>query len=107
MPAPSGWLYYQISNVIQYRHPMLLDAEAVYVVLGNALVLGVSLHHYYKMWVQFISPCSLDQGIHEFTAASLILIHYNQWIHSKFCEITWHTRVPFVVVHKKHCQMSF
>jgi hypothetical protein len=33
------------------------------------------------MWVQFISPCSLDQRIH-----------------SKSSEITWHTWTPFVVV---------
>jgi hypothetical protein len=37
--------------------------------------------HYYKMWVQFINPHSLDQ-----------------WIHSKSNEITWHTWTPFVVV---------
>jgi hypothetical protein len=37
-------------------------------------------YHYYKMWVQFTSPHSLDL-----------------WIHSKSSEITWHTGTPFVV----------
>jgi len=39
--------------------------------------------HYYKMWVQFTSPCLVDQ-----------------WIHSKSSEIIWHTRTPFDVVFK-------
>jgi hypothetical protein len=30
--------------------------------------------HYYKMWVRFTSPHSLDQWIHCF---SLVLVHYN------------------------------
>jgi hypothetical protein len=25
-----------------------------------------TLRHYYKMWVQFTSPCSLDQWVHCF-----------------------------------------
>jgi hypothetical protein len=37
-------------------------------------------YHYYKMWVQFTSPHSLDL-----------------WIHSKSSEITWHTGTSFVV----------
>jgi hypothetical protein len=37
--------------------------------------------HYYKMWVQFTSPHSL-----------------NQWIHSKYSEITWCAWTPFVVM---------
>jgi len=38
-------------------------------------------NHYYKMWVRFINPCSL-----------------NQWIHSKSSEITRCIGTPFVVV---------
>ncbi len=38
--------------------------------------------HYYKMWVQFTSPRSLDQ-----------------WIHSKSNETIWLTGTPFIVVH--------
>jgi hypothetical protein len=53
-------------------------------------------YHYYKMWVQFSSPCSLDQW---FTAFSLVPVHYNHWIHSKSSEITWCTSTPFVVVY--------
>jgi hypothetical protein len=37
--------------------------------------------YYYKMWVQFISPRSLDQ-----------------WIHSKYNKITWRMWTPFVVM---------
>jgi hypothetical protein len=44
--------------------------------------------HYYKPWVHFISPRSLDQ-----------------WVHSKFSEIIWHTWTPFVVM-KWHAQYS-
>jgi hypothetical protein len=64
------------------------------------------------MWLQFISPHSLDKWIHSFIhpyslqpmnslfhsslftttnefTLSFIPIHYNQWIHSKSSEITW------------------
>jgi hypothetical protein len=37
--------------------------------------------NYYKVWVKFINPCSL-----------------NEWNHSKSREITWRTRRPFVVM---------
>jgi len=50
-------------------------------ILINLCRKKVRYRHYYKMWMQFISPYSLDQ-----------------WIHSKSSEITWHTITPFVVV---------
>ncbi len=33
------------------------------------------------------------------TTSSFIFVHYNQWIYSKFSEITLSIRTPFVVVH--------
>jgi len=36
--------------------------------------------------------------ISEFITSPLGPNHYNQWIHSKFSEITWCTRTPFVVM---------
>jgi hypothetical protein len=54
------------------------DQKWVLVVIREILIVG---WHYYKMWVQFTSPCSL-----------------NQWIHSKSNEITWHTKTHFVIV---------
>ncbi len=47
--------------------------------------------NYYKMmWVQFTSPCSLDQGIHCFSTCPYLL----EPIHSKFSEITCTPLVP-------------
>ncbi len=62
--------------------------------------------HYYKMWVQFTNPYSLDQWIHYFFTSPCSLQLVNslkiQWNHLKymdtFCwsnEITWHTWTPF------------
>jgi len=36
------------------------------------IVLGIT-SHYYKMWVQFISPHSLDQWIHYFPISPYLL----------------------------------
>jgi hypothetical protein len=51
----------------------------------KALILNISFNHwcihYNKMWVQFISPRSLDQ-----------------WIHSKSTKITQRTWTPFVIM---------
>ncbi len=49
--------------------------------LSNCVNIYLWYEHYYKMWVQFTSPRSLDQ-----------------WIHSKSSEITWCIGAPFVVV---------
>ncbi len=56
---------------------------------------SIKLFHYYKMWVQFISPCSLDQWIHYFFTSPHSLQPMNSL---KSSEVTWRTRTPFVVV---------
>ncbi len=92
-------LYYTFrwENKAHHKHP-LFDKSGVQ-----------STHHYYKMWVYFISLHSLNQWIHYIPTRS---IHYDQWIHSKCSEVMWHTRTPYVglldesKVHNTHCLMK-
>ncbi len=51
--------------------------------LISGLCVLVWIYHYYKMWVQFISPCSLDQWIHCF----FISLHSLQPVNS--LKIQW------------------
>jgi hypothetical protein len=55
---------------------------------NNLTCLVDNWEHYYKMWVQFSSPRSLDQRIYCFFTCP---VHCNQWIHLKSSEITSHT----------------
>jgi hypothetical protein len=80
----SMWL---LRSIVNCEPKFLVTTTTSYaIILSNtqpptpAICLTIS-NHYYKMWVQFTSPCSLDQ-----------------WIQSKSNEITWHTRTSFVVV---------
>jgi hypothetical protein len=61
---------YSFKMSLQINENTLLDSYVI-------VTFFAFFNHYYKMWVKFINPCSL-----------------NQWIHSKF--ITWCTRTPFV-----------
>jgi hypothetical protein len=62
------------------------------------LILITISNHYYKMWVQFISPCSLDQWIHCFFINPRSL----QPMNSLKIQWNWRTRTPFVVVNYMH-----
>jgi hypothetical protein len=53
------------------------------------------IEHYYKMWVQFIDPYSLNQWIHYIPTKSCSLCRMNSF---KYSEITWHKWTPFVVM---------
>jgi hypothetical protein len=55
-------------------------------------------NHYYKMWVQFTSPCSLDQWIHYFSTNPRSL----QPMNSLKIQWNWRTRTLFVVVNYMH-----
>jgi hypothetical protein len=65
--------------------------------------------HYYKMWVQFISPYSVNQWIHCIPITSyslqrmislLDLILCNEWFHWKSSEIAWRIRIPFAITRR-------
>jgi hypothetical protein len=62
------------------------------------LILITISNHYYKMWVQFTSPCSLDQWIHCFFTNPRSL----QPMNSLKIQWNWRTRTPFVVVNYMH-----
>ncbi len=68
------------SLLIQPRHL----THVLAITLASLIKRSSQQRHYYKMWVQFISPCS-----------------HNNWIHSKSSEITWCIETPFVVVRGK------
>jgi len=77
-----GWhhlpsLLLNLGEFSKFNNPISLRPFTMFFfcIIGLPCEKHLTIKHYYKMWVLFTNPCSLDS---EFIAFSLVPIHYNQ-----------------------------